>query len=89
MTLHSGQFELTRLFLVNSKFSTRKMILAATKFIFLAVILVPYVLCAHNVSLTNDDAVRIARELVNNFLNSTANGFAPGIISNKTKTLSA
>ncbi len=44
-------------------------------------IFVPYVLGAHkssNTTMVEIDPVQMARQLVNNFLNNTANGFAPG-----------
>lgn len=49
--------------------------------IIFTVILIPYVLCVNkNLVLNDETAVRLSRELVKKFLNSTANGFAPGIV---------
>ncbi|XP_037029417.1 serine beta-lactamase-like protein LACTB, mitochondrial [Bradysia coprophila] len=54
----------------------------ATNYIVLIIVLIPYVLCANQspASAVDDDTLRAARELVNNFLNNTANGFAPGLV---------
>lgn len=61
-------------------FFPRKMRPSKTSYIIFIVLLIPYVLCANenNVPVSYDDAIQEARQLVRNFLNSTANGFAPG-----------